>query len=281
MLIAYINLDSRPDRRAAMEQQFARLGMTVRRISALTPAQLAPEIVAAHCSDSARAWVSPEELACALSHRLAWALMRADDVPAMVVLEDDVTVTPQLAEWLPHSAGVASGPDVLRLETRGQRLLLGPRYDHRGGVGLHRFYSYPFGAAAYVITRRAADRLCSAPHYLDHALDDLLFDPNTPKPTRLRTAQAVPALVMGTTVDDIGPDAFLHGSDLYAGRRKRHQQVEGAARTTTVAKRALRQVRRLFGHVLLGGLERLSAKWTTVPLAGPASATLPGPVSVP
>jgi len=97
----YINLERSTDRRAAMDAQLQRLGLTgVRRLAAIDAQTLAPGSAA----------ITPGERACFLSH--TEAIAHANPGEALLVLEDDA----QLSEALP--AALRSGA-LAQLEAEG------------------------------------------------------------------------------------------------------------------------------------------------------------------
>ncbi|MDR3472461.1 MAG: glycosyltransferase family 25 protein [Devosia sp.] len=68
MQIYYINLASQPERRRALEQQLAALGLTATRVEAVTPADISPEDRRRYCDPKRHFWLTEAELACNLSH---------------------------------------------------------------------------------------------------------------------------------------------------------------------------------------------------------------------
>ncbi|WP_341890862.1 glycosyltransferase family 25 protein [Variovorax sp. YR752] len=159
----YINLERSIDRRAAMDAQLQRLGLTGVRCLAATDAKtLAPS----------QAPITPGERACFLSH--TEALARAKPGEALLVLEDDA----QLSEALPavlRSGALAQldaeGCDIAFLEcqpvTSTQHLLAlwqslqkrlppqgsgAPRHALTGIDFLDARTLYNWGAVAYLVT---------------------------------------------------------------------------------------------------------------------------------
>ena len=64
------------------------------------------------------------------------------------------------------------------------------------GFGLHRVDGWCLGAAAYVISRRGAERLLATPASLGVPFDLMLFNPYRQPGAGLRTLQLVPAVAM-------------------------------------------------------------------------------------
>ena len=56
--IIYLNLQSRPDRRAAMARQLSELGLAAHRIEACTPEDLSPRDIERYCNPTRSRFVS-------------------------------------------------------------------------------------------------------------------------------------------------------------------------------------------------------------------------------
>ena len=98
------------------------------------------------------------EVGCALSHLQIYREMVAQDIPYLLILEDDVTLTPEFIDHLPmferfirkHMCGKAA---VLHLYRQRQFIRPIERWDNHITV-----YStqYALGSPAYIITKEAA-----------------------------------------------------------------------------------------------------------------------------
>jgi GR25 family glycosyltransferase involved in LPS biosynthesis len=206
VFIAYINLAHRTDRRARMETQLGRLGRRAQRIEALTPADIDPALLDRHTNRRYLEHVTPTELSCALSHHKALRAFLASGETQALILEDDAILSADVPDLL---AQPLAGFDILRLETyfdpqhhfKGDRASIG-RY------ALERIGCRCAGAAAYIVTRRAAEAILSEPQALSRPFDFVLFYPFRQPGRRLRTMQLVPALAV--------QEDRLHGTP-YAG----------------------------------------------------------------
>lgn len=223
--IFYINLDGRPDRREFMEDQFTRLGIAAERISAVTIADVPPKLIAHH-EDPGILWpVSAGDLACGLSHQLIWQRMVEESVPAALILEDDAlldsSVTAFLASHLPDRLGF----DLLKLETRRNRVLLGASATPLGTAELRELQSSQMGSAAYIITRAAAQASLSDPLVNAMSVDRFLFGKGGMHLLRSRILQAVPTpAVQLDRLKGIsgGAAAGTGRSDILESRRRRN-----------------------------------------------------------
>jgi glycosyl transferase, family 25 len=228
MKIYLINLARRPDRRAAMAEQAGRLGLDLTRLDAVDARDAGPE--------SLDQWFRPKgplgeipkgDKCCSLSHRAAWEQLLESGEDYAAVLEDDVVLKPGAefvlggADWIPR------GPDLIKLEhygPPGQAVLLSDFIEVGRGFRLARLRSRHTGAAAYILSRRAAEILVAIPRF-DLPVDHLLFNPNNSKIfARLRPWQLLPPIArqqdfVGETSDIEGWRRHLRKFDLtYAGR---------------------------------------------------------------
>jgi len=184
--VFYINLASRPDRRAFMEGQFQRLGIRAERFDAVTPQTSDPHWVAL-----ARDNLGPGELACTLSHRAIWALMAARGLDAALVLEDDMVLAATLPALVRNWRG--GELDLLRIETRNRSMTLG-RPVEVAGIGARQMLSHEIGSGGYVMTLPAVPRLIDDPLLAVLPIDKFLFGREGPCLRRERIVVTCPAL---------------------------------------------------------------------------------------
>jgi glycosyl transferase family 25 len=181
MRIYLINLARRPDRLAVMTAQAGRLGLGLERVEACDAASTPPARLDRWFEASGPLGEIPlGDKACLLSHRAAWELFLASGDAHAVFLEDDVRLSKVAAamlasdQWIPHGVGVVKlehyGPP-------GQRVLLADRRAVGEDFALGRMLSRHTGAAAYILTREAAQLLLAQTRF-DLPVDHLLFNPN-------------------------------------------------------------------------------------------------------
>jgi len=187
--ILYINMASRPDRRAFMERQLATLGLAAQRIEAVTPADL----TAAQVQRCARLGLSPGVPCCSLSHLRALEALVAMGAQAALTLEDDAVLSSRLPEFL-IACERATVDGIVRIETS----FNGVRY-RRVAARLDRFElveptNFEGGAAGYLVPASAASAVRSAID-LDIGVDEALFNPFGRLRGRARLYQTIPALV--------------------------------------------------------------------------------------
>lgn len=190
--IYYINLASRPDRRAFMEAQLQALGLSGTRIEAATPADLTDVEKATYCDPNKPRFLGVKELACTRSHERVWqAMIDAGDARALV-LEDDAELSPALPGFL---AGiVADDTDIVRIETAVSRLRVFPPVLTLAGIDLRPFRSTPMGSAGYILKGSAARRLLGHPAFRMRQTDLALYNPFEEPGASMTRLQTVPGL---------------------------------------------------------------------------------------
>lgn len=198
MRIYLVNLARRPDRLATMIRQTVPLGLSLERVEAVDAKSEEPAMVNRWFTQSGPLGQIPMgDKACLLSHRQGWNMFLASGDRHAVFLEDDVRLSVSAAALLTSDGWIPADAAVVKLEhygPAGQRVLL----DEIRAVGedfqLGRMLSRHTGAAAYILSRRAAELLLHQTCF-DLPVDHLLFNPNNSKLfARLRPRQLVPAI---------------------------------------------------------------------------------------
>lgn len=250
--VFYINLAHRTDRRAFMERQFAALGIDAERLEAVTPATLDPYWRDLAAGPVGRGRVSPPELSCSLSHRRIWQIIAERGLPAAIVLEDDMRLSPRLAALAAATWNDAIEPDILRLETRNRPMLLGRAADHP--LPARQLLSPDAGTGGYVIAASAAGALVDHPLLAEVAVDKFLFGREGPCLYGNAMYQAVPALCRP---DD---DAELQGSVLRSDIQPVRSERRRTRKPRTLAIR-LGRVGRNLAHAAasIGNIARRGA----------------------
>lgn len=191
--VYFINLDRDLARRTFMERQLAQHGVTSVRMPGVRGDQLA-EDDAHYYAHARRAHLSPPEIGCLLSHIRVWRAIAAGVVAHALVLEDDVHLAPDFADFLTALPLDPSWLGVHRLETFCARVTLRrePIFTiaHRRA---HRLETNHGGAAAYVLNQHTARHLLTFVDAFQHLPDVELFDPVRRQVTGLTTYQWTPA----------------------------------------------------------------------------------------
>lgn len=203
--IFYINLESRPDRRAFMERQFVELGVVAERVRATTLDEVPPEIVTG-IGRPGQIWrVNNGDLACGLSHQQVWRMMLARGLEEALILEDDAVLSAAIRPYLQAGLTSRNGAGVIRLETRRQPVALGRIVSADPGVNFRELGSTHKGTAAYIINRTVAEAALLHPLVNLMAVDRFLFGHSGPHLYRTRILQADPAPVVQLDRTDIVP----------------------------------------------------------------------------
>lgn len=177
MRIIVINLDQDTDRRERVENRLRELGLGWERFPAVDGGRLEPhhEALIDRAEQAARGLqISPGAMGCWLSHRQAQQLVADGTEPMALIMEDDISITDRLPDFLKRIEGGEAGRfDVIRLHRcKLRRKFLAVRRIGSCSIGFVR--PVDSGALAYVITREAAGRLItSIPRMVqlaDHAL---------------------------------------------------------------------------------------------------------------
>lgn len=157
LAIVFINLDRAVERRRFMEDQGRRLGLAFERLDAVVADAVTDDTV----RDIGRSWERPltkPELGCFLSHHALWTRIAAGDAP-MLVLEDDVVLSPRVSALLDRAAGFPA-IDLLNLESVGRRRFVARTAAPIGeGLQLRRVFRDKSGSGAYILWPAGARKL--------------------------------------------------------------------------------------------------------------------------
>jgi glycosyl transferase, family 25 len=208
-----INLARRPDRLAFMQAQAEKLDLQLTRLDALDAKKVDPKAIDRWFQANGPLGEIPRgDKCCSLSHRMAWEKLLASGAPYAAVLEDDVVLKDGAAFALGDGSWIPHGVDLIKLEhygPPGQSVLLSDFRDVGPGLRLARLRSRHTGAAAYILSRRAAELLLTIPRF-DVPVDHLLFNPNnSPVFAGLQPWQLLP--VVARQQDFVGDKSDIEG----------------------------------------------------------------------
>ncbi len=175
MPVFVINLVRRPDRREHMQVIGRAAGVDLTFVPAVDAGDaaavvdLGPPLGVITGRERSRM-----DYACTSSHRVCWRKIVDDGIAHAIILEDDVLLAPDFARiartgWIPDDA------DIVKLETDNNRVHLRNRA-WCPSIGRHvgRLSGPHLGAAGYLISRAAAERLWQEtvipPDIIDHIL---------------------------------------------------------------------------------------------------------------
>lgn len=166
-----INLEHCTDRLAFQQAQLAAMQIPMQRLSAVGTDNL-DQIRYEMLANGWERKLRPAEVACFLSHQLAWQYVAASN-QAMLILEDDALLSQHAPELLAALAANPQQADLITLETRSRKKLLSkaslPAGQH---FQLRRLYQDRTGAAAYVLYPQGAHKLLAKAQQRAPALAD-------------------------------------------------------------------------------------------------------------
>jgi hypothetical protein len=161
-----INMARSADRRAHITAGLRGTGLDFEFINAIDAADLdfTDPAIAGRLAPSFFDRFRPGEAACAMSHASAYQKILADGLDSALVLEDDVTVPPELAEIADAVAARLDGAEVALLNFDSAEVVQVIRDGaiELPGGGQLVFpvdISQPVSGAAYIITREACERM--------------------------------------------------------------------------------------------------------------------------
>lgn len=165
--VLYINLESDHERAAHMRAELARAGLEATRLPASSWDQESEAVRRQHYSaqDNARRYfrpLLPGERGCYLSHVRAWRSLLSSAAPALVVLEDDVSLQPDFVEVLQSLAKSPPDWDMVKLVVRGRERPAQRLRPLSGGHALIEYRRVPSLTSAYVVSREGARKLLAS-----------------------------------------------------------------------------------------------------------------------
>lgn len=213
MDIYLINLARRPDRLAAMASQAETLGLRLTRQDARDARDMDMGTIDQWFQPGGPLGEIPRgDKCCSLSHRDAWRRLVDSGANYGAVLEDDVLLKDGARFVLSGADWIPKGIDLVKLEhygPAGQSVLLSDFAEIGHGFRIARMHSRHTGAAAYILSRRAAELLLAIPQF-DVPVDHLLFNPNNSKLfARLQPWQLLPAIARQQ--DFVGEKSDIEG----------------------------------------------------------------------
>ncbi|MDG4647138.1 glycosyltransferase family 25 protein [Roseibacterium sp. SDUM158017] len=227
--IFVINLDRRPDRLAFMARQLEAMNLPWQRVPAHDMRSVDETLLAREVALSGhRVGMGRGSQCCALTNFDIYRRIVADDLPAALILQDDVELSPDLAPFIASLDWLPRGVEIVQFEKYGRKRssrLTGPALGTMpvAGRSLHRLHSRTAGAACYLITQAGAARILAEKPLLDMPIDHFLFSPNvSPLFERLGVAVVRPALARQRDED--------MGSDLAGERKGRSKGVSARLR---------------------------------------------------
>jgi GR25 family glycosyltransferase involved in LPS biosynthesis len=186
-----INLDRHPERLALILPRLA--GLDHERIAAVDGSQLSGPTVREHGSAFLEENLTRFERACIESHRIAWEKLLLSGDQTCCVLEDDVELSRDFADYVRRPEFNSGEYPLIKIE-RGTRdsIDLGKRFLAADGREVRSLMSSHLGSAGYFINRVHAAALLERTKSPSHPVDWILFHPSLNAPDSV--LQLLPAL---------------------------------------------------------------------------------------
>lgn len=173
MKILLINLPKSNERLAFQQCQFTKLGLSFD----ILPAVSVDDISDDEYHRLAFGWQRPlrkVELACFLSHKLAWQTVLNHN-EACLILEDDAVLVQNLAQLLDTIDKQIDDADLINLEVRSRKKIISNTPDHQlmdGQYQLYRLYQDRTGAGGYILYPSGAKKLLNRLKHIAPAIAD-------------------------------------------------------------------------------------------------------------
>ena len=201
--IYFLNLDRHKDRFENLRNQLENLDLTWERIAAVDARQASEEELAEYTDPTGPIpRMGGGTRACTAGHFKIWKKFLETRAPVAFILEDDVRISKGFADFVKMATGYADEVDVLNFNRQNSKrdkkklfvskiaplsndIFIGKRL-----LGVH------YGTAGYMVTRKAAERLCNQIKRTNVPVDHLLFNPNVSSFSRsAHIYQSFPAMV--------------------------------------------------------------------------------------
>lgn len=253
-----INLDKSPDRLAFFTEQFRYLQshlpenkINLIRVQAIDAETLDEETIAAHYdkhhySFNARFFpnvvppggLTKGEIACFLSHRKCWQQIIENGDNYAAVFEDDVVFSSDAVSFLSQVDWIPMDADIVKLEVLTRKLIvdMSPATT-LCGKDVARFYSSNMGTAAYIISKKAAEKLLKMTEKFYVPIDHVMFGILFPYFQELICYQTIPAICIQDVV--LRGKNSLYKSTINTRRTQFFQRVRKLMGLGTKIKREL------------------------------------------
>ncbi|RCL01808.1 MAG: glycosyl transferase [Candidatus Tokpelaia sp. JSC085] len=197
MKLYVINLDRSSDRLRRIERLFAQQDLRLTRIQAIDAKDISDADYKKFTER--KRWPDPitrGEVACFLSHRLALQQIAQESEAYSAIFEDDVILSSHARFFLKNWLWIPSGVHLIKIETDGKKVWLGPPVAHLDVFTLARLKSTHIMAAAYIVSKKTAAYLAEKMEYVYAPVDHFLFNIDFDIAMALQVHQLDPAIVV-------------------------------------------------------------------------------------
>lgn len=178
-IFLYINLDRSPERNQHMIEQFASLDILATRIPAIDGRTLEDHDVRQMNPDKENyRKLTAGEIACFMSHRRAWQALLDSESTHGIVFEDDIKLSKSATGLLSDLSWLSDNIGLLKLDN----MPFGAMISNAQAVLGHDFsisqiQTKAVSAAAYLISRKYAQRMLDTTLEFSAPVDIIMYDP--------------------------------------------------------------------------------------------------------
>ena len=221
--IVYINLERVPERRKFMEKEIKKAGLNnVQRFSAIDAKQNEALSQTNFFSGTGDRWALPRSaIACFESHRAVWQIAVDQELDTIVVFEDDVLLSPDIAEILIRLMSSSKKFDVVKLDIGGIHAKCG-EYSEIAGLPVRKLLNRVDSASGYILSMHGAKELLKRSTQYGDTLDDFIFTPSKD----WRMYQLFPAAVAQVVYLTKFNDKFSHLTEQKVVESEREEDPE-------------------------------------------------------
>ncbi|MDB4078607.1 glycosyltransferase family 25 protein [Amylibacter sp.] len=182
-----INLKKRPDRLEKIRKRLDQLGVEWKNIEAIDGHNCEESALNVSTKVGEIGFLSNNTRACSASHYKAWELLISKKVNYGIILEDDVELSDEFKDLLYDESWIPSRSNLIKLEkfapNKVSKILIGSVLSHALGNTrhVHKMYSRHTGAAAYLLSRKGAEKLVEWNSQFTVPVDHLLFNETVSK----------------------------------------------------------------------------------------------------
>lgn len=247
MRCTVISLESALERRAHIQQEFKKHNINFEFFDALVPDQAA-QFAASLDLDIDTSQLSRGELACFMSHVSLWKKIIDEDLPHLVIFEDDVYLGEDAQQLLSQADWLDPNWHIIKIEAFSKKVFLS---SHSRPIIPNKRYIYQLkgenlGTAGYILSKKGAQAYLN---YISSTtllpLDELMFDKFINEKV-MPVMQMVPALCVQEMILNKDNSQLLLPSALVAERQKRMRakKKSGLAKLTREADRIAFQAKK-------------------------------------
>ncbi len=239
-IIKVISLKSETKRREHIQTMFSKLGIKYKFFDAINKQQA---LTLCHkqglnYQDNS---LTMGELGCFMSHYLLWKKIIDDDLPYMLIFEDDVIVSPNIVQFIDNIDIFMQRFDTIKLETMLTKAIHDDNFVQVANFQFQKIKTEHMGLAGYVISRNVAKILVKTiqQNGIHKPIDHYLFSDFIEKKDNFDIYQITPALVIQEDVLNQDLESQLKSS-LETERKQRMRRKE-----KNQFKKLLRETKRL------------------------------------